>query len=219
MFNFGAKNKTFRPKKKIPKDTKQYELHQYAKATLGSGNLKAAVQLPPKEDQDEWLAVNTVDFFNQVNLLYGSISEFCTEQSCPIMSAGPKYEYHWADGVEVKKPLKCSAPEYVDRLMRWIQDQLDNEKIFPSTVDIPFPKEFKLYVKNIFRRMFRVYAHIYHHHMEKINSLGEEAHLNTCFKHFYYFIEEFDLVDRREMAPLQDLIDAITGIKSEPIDD
>jgi MOB kinase activator 1 len=45
--------------------------------------------------------------------------------------------------------------------------------------------------------------------MEKIVSLGEEAHLNTCFKHFYYFIEEFDLVDRREMAPLQEVIDAI----------
>tara|TARA_R110002050_G_scaffold156883_1_gene285378 strand:- start:312 stop:464 length:153 start_codon:yes stop_codon:yes gene_type:complete len=45
--------------------------------------------------------------------------------------------------------------------------------------------------------------------MEKIVSLGEEAHLNTCFKHFYYFIEEFELVDRREMAPLQEVIDAI----------
>jgi hypothetical protein len=74
-----------------------------------------------------------------------------------------RYEYHWADGVEIKRPIKVSAPEYVDRLMRWIQDQLDDEKIFPSTVDVPFPKEFKLYVKNIFRRMFRVYAHIYYH--------------------------------------------------------
>ena len=34
-------------------------MHKHAKATLGSGNLKAAVQLPPKEDMDEWLAVNS----------------------------------------------------------------------------------------------------------------------------------------------------------------
>ena len=58
------KNNTFRPKKKIPKDTKHYEMHKYAKATLGSGNLKAAVQLPPKENEDDWLAVNSfVSFF------------------------------------------------------------------------------------------------------------------------------------------------------------
>lgn len=49
------------------------------------GNLRAAVQLPPGEDRNEWLAVNTVDFFNQINLLYGSITEFCTDATCPIM--------------------------------------------------------------------------------------------------------------------------------------
>ena len=48
--------------------------------------------LPEGEDLNEWIAVNTVDFFNQINMLYGTITEFCTEQSCPVMSAGPKYE-------------------------------------------------------------------------------------------------------------------------------
>lgn len=33
-----------------------------------------------------------VDFFNQINMLYGTITEFCTEINCPIMSAGPKYD-------------------------------------------------------------------------------------------------------------------------------
>lgn len=31
-----------------------------------------------------------VDFFNQINMLYGTITEFCTETSCPVMSAGPR---------------------------------------------------------------------------------------------------------------------------------
>jgi hypothetical protein len=47
-------------------------------------------------------AVNTVDFFNQINMLYGTITEYCTPEKCPIMSAGPKYEYHWADGQQVR---------------------------------------------------------------------------------------------------------------------
>lgn len=67
-------------------------------------------------------------------MLYGTITEFCTEDSCGIMSAGPKYEYHWADGHTVKKPIKCSAPKYIDYLMTWVQDQLDDETLFPSKI-------------------------------------------------------------------------------------
>lgn len=74
-------------------------------------------------------------------MLYGTLVEFCTEESCPIMSAGSKYEYHWADGQTVKKPLKCSAPYYIDCLMGWIQEQLDNESLFPSKIG-----NFEIYV-------------------------------------------------------------------------
>jgi hypothetical protein len=48
--------------------------------TLGSGNLQLAVKLPEGEDQNEWIAVNTVDFFNQLNMLYGTLTEFCTPE-------------------------------------------------------------------------------------------------------------------------------------------
>lgn len=51
----------------------------------------------------------------------------------------------------------------------------------------PFPPNFQDVVKTIFKRLFRVYAHIYHSHFQKIVSLKEEAHLNTCFKHFVLF--------------------------------
>jgi hypothetical protein len=37
----------------------RYDLHKHAKATLGSGNLQAAVKLPETEDRDEWLAVHS----------------------------------------------------------------------------------------------------------------------------------------------------------------
>ena len=127
------------------------------------------------------------------------------------MSAGSKYEYHWMDGVNVKKPLQVSAPQYVDYLMTWVQSCLDNDKLFPSRVDVPFPKHFESVVKQIFKRLFRVYAHIYYSHFQKIVALGEEAHLNTCFKHFYYFISEFKLVDKKELAPLQELIDGLAA--------
>jgi MOB kinase activator 1 len=57
------KNSTFKPKKNIEEGTKQYQLKQYAEATLGSGNLKLAVKLPEGEDLNEWLAVNSKSGF------------------------------------------------------------------------------------------------------------------------------------------------------------
>jgi MOB kinase activator 1 len=35
-----------------------------------------------------------------------------------------QYEYLWADGVKYKKPVRLSAPEYVDKLFDWIEDQV-----------------------------------------------------------------------------------------------
>jgi hypothetical protein len=32
-----------------------------------------------------------VDFFNQVNIMFGTLTEFCTPSNCPMMTAGPKY--------------------------------------------------------------------------------------------------------------------------------
>ena len=30
----------------------------------------------------------------------------------------------------------------------------------------------------------------------------QEAHVNTCYKHYYYFVSEFSLVDKKELEPL-----------------
>lgn len=47
-----------------------WKKQKHAAATLGSGNLRLAVLLPEGEDLNEWVAVNTVDFFNQINMLW-----------------------------------------------------------------------------------------------------------------------------------------------------
>jgi len=48
-----------------------------------------------------------------------------------------RYEYLWADGETIKKPIKVSAPDYVDYLMTWVQSILDDETVFPSRVGMP----------------------------------------------------------------------------------
>lgn len=190
---------------------KQHLLLKQA-ATLGSGNLHEVVRLPVGVDFNEWVAVNTVDFFNQVSMIYGTVAKLCTESSCAVMSAGPKYEYRWADGRTFKRPIRCSAPEYIDCLIKWAQNHLDDEALFPSRVGIPFPSNFLPVVKTILRRLFRVYAHIYHQHFYEVVRMKEEAHLNTSFKHFILFVLEFGLVEQDELAPLWELIGKLTGM-------
>jgi hypothetical protein len=42
----------------------------------------------------------------------------------PLLLSCSQYEYLWADGVKFKKPVRLSAPEYVDKLFDWIEDQV-----------------------------------------------------------------------------------------------
>ena len=81
-----------------------------------------------------------------------------------------------------------------------IQSQFDDESQFPTKSGHDFPKDFIVsVVKPIFRQLFRVFAHMYLHHYEKILHLEEEAHLNTLFAHFMCFASEFDLLDKKEL--------------------
>ena len=81
-------------------------------------------------------------------------------------------------------------------------------------------------------RLYRVFVHVYVHHFDRIMSIGEsksnpyqwnfeifwaneitasrellkllgaEPHVNTCYKHFYYFVTEFDLINEKVKALL-----------------
>lgn len=173
---------------------------------MNSGlNLRTAVLLPPNEDLNDWIAVHVVDFFNRINLIYGTISDYCTEQTCPIMSGGPKFEYLWADGSKYKKPTRLPAPQYISFLMDWAEAQINNETLFPISCDVPFPKTFNSQCRKILTRLFRVFVHVYIHHFDRLVAIGAEAHVNTCYKHFYYFVCHFELVSERELEPLQEM--------------
>ncbi|KAF2848823.1 hypothetical protein T440DRAFT_147877 [Plenodomus tracheiphilus IPT5] len=200
----------FKPQK-ANRGTSSWQLKQYAEATLGSGSLRKAVKLPEGEDKDEWLAVNVVDFYNQINLLYGSITEFCSPQSCPEMKATDEFEYLWQDSESFKKPTKMPAPEYIEHLMAWVQANVDNESMFPSRIGVPFPKTFPALIRNMFKRLYRVYAHIYCHHYPVIIELGLEPHLNTSFKHYVLFIDEHGLANGSKdfWGPLGDLVESM----------
>eukprot|EP00624_Nannochloropsis_granulata_P003665 evm.model.NODE_28528_length_50078_cov_28.909842.8 len=108
----GARD-TFKPIKEHTSG-KRISLHRYSQATLATGITRAAVACPASEDPDEWLAVHTVDAYNELALLYGIMHGKClaSNDSCAVMNAGPEYEYLWADKNLHKRPTKVSAKEH-----------------------------------------------------------------------------------------------------------
>lgn len=63
----------------------------------------------------------------------------------------------------------------------------------------------------ILSRMYRVFVHVYIHHFDTIKTIdpSAEAHGNTLFRYFYFFVAEFHLLDEKELEPLIELIKRI----------
>jgi MOB kinase activator 1 len=199
---------TFRPIKEWSTNSKRAALKQHQMETLGLGNFRLAVRLPEGEDINEWYAVNIVDFWNQISMLYSTTSDYCTATTCPVMCAGPCYKYLWQENRK-SKPVELPAPSYIGLLMDWVGDQFHDEGLFPSELDTPFPKHFERLIKIIMKRLFRVYAHLYYHHLNELKELNVIAHMNTSFKHFIFFVAEFQLIPQEQLKPLSDLIGPI----------
>jgi len=207
--NIRSAKGTFKPVRSHPDGSKRQELHQITRKTLGSGDMRLAVALPASETLNDWVNVNTVDFFNEASLLYGMVAEEA-EQRFPRAGQGfpPGFEYLWTN-VNSRIPIKCSAPQYVDFVMSWAEDQINDESVFVVEPDKEYPSNFIPLAKSVFKRLFRVFAILYSSHFDDIEALGAAPHLNTSFKHFVYFCLEFDMVDSREFEPLQQLIEPL----------
>ena len=80
--------KTFRSsnKKSGEQVSKQYQLKKLSEATLGSGNLRAAVTLPEGEDVNEWIAVNSMSGMIARSILMGTPALCSVHRSLPPRS-------------------------------------------------------------------------------------------------------------------------------------
>jgi MOB kinase activator 1 len=81
-----------------------------------------------------------VDFFNEVSLIWGIVHEVRSQHDAsyplaiPVGSGFPRgFEYRWADGSKTKAPIRCSGPQYVDNVLTWTEEKLNDDKIFPRS--------------------------------------------------------------------------------------
>lgn len=174
-----------------------YLCSPFVEAALVKGNFKTIVMLPKYVDIMEWVAVNIFDFYTNLNEFYGSITECCTQQACPTMSAGQALSYTWIN--QDRKSVHLPAPTYIDYVMTWIQNLLNDEGVFPTKSGQDFPQSFPSTVKHVYRQLLRVFAHIYHAHYHQILHLRSEPHFNSLFAHFLAFGREYELLEMKDV--------------------
>ena len=139
-----------------------------------------------------------VDIVSELTVLCNAIAEFCTESSCPMMRAGPFYEYAWADPILFPSPTMLSAPKYMELLLNWVDSELckelDDESFIPQ-------------VKVFSRRLFRVYAHLFTEHIPDITTIM--FHLRYSLYHFMIFAKEFDLgISESETNSIKSIVES-----------
>mmetsp|Transcript_14129 Transcript_14129/g.19320 ORF Transcript_14129/g.19320 Transcript_14129/m.19320 type:complete len:162 (+) Transcript_14129:262-747(+) len=149
-----------------------------------------------------------VDFFNELSLIWGIIHDVGLSTIPAGEGFPPGFEYRWAPD-KSRTPQACSGPEYVDFVMTWVDKEINNTSLFPTSSAAPFPRHFLQSVKVLFTRMFRIYAIVYWHHFSTLEEVGASSHLNTSFKHFMFFIWEFDLVLPAEVEALRDIVEEL----------
>lgn len=178
--------------------------------TLGSGNLYEAITVPEDmiqeafefhveegmseaeakkeakiESLNEWVAANTVDFFNELQLLYGLVEEYHAKTFQGKDQGFPPGLHYRFPGHEIS-----TGSDYVNAVSSWIEDQIENPQIFPELDTDPFPPNFiDQYVRDMFKRMTRIFAIMYTRCIPSFREIDAVKHLNTCFKHFYYFVK------------------------------
>lgn len=197
--------------------TMRDRLHGYTKRTLGAGgSVTEAVKLPPGESCAGWVAVHAIDFYNDISTIWAVMA---TDPYLNSFGPGEGFpsgvEYRWSESHGNKAPISVSAPVYIEKVLQWIVDQINNPSKFPDDDDeaealrVFQTPAFAALCGQIFRRLFRVYGIIYSSFFGTLEALGMAPHLNTAFKHFMFFCTEFGLLPEREIEPLEVLVKPI----------
>lgn len=174
-----------------------YLCSPFVESALVKGNFKTIVMLPKYVDIMEWVAVNIFDFYTNLNEFYGVITEFCTQHHCPTMAAGPTLNYTWIN--QERKSVQLAAPYYIDYVMTWVENLINDESVFPTKSNQEFHNSFPSTVKHVYRQLLRVFAHIYHAHYPQILHLRSEPHFNSLFAHFLAFGREYELLEMKDV--------------------
>jgi MOB kinase activator 1 len=161
-------------------------------------------ECPITHTSTDWIIVNCIDFMNRIDLFFSSCSLFCTVSTCPMFNAGPQYQYFWEDADTA--PVQLSAPEYFNTLKRWIRRHLSDRILFPRESGTEMSEAAAGVMQTAYRRMLRVFAHMYTCHFHEIQKQNMEPVANTLLAHYLMFVVMNQLVPREELSMLMPIV-------------
>lgn len=115
-----------------------------------------------------------------------------------------RYEYMWSDGVTFIEPVSIPARTYMKFCLLWTQKQLKDPALIPATPEAKYPDDVQNTWKMIYRRIFRVYAHLLINHQDDFDKTGVMgAVLNCMIRRLVLFGIEGKLTGKKELEPIK----------------
>ena len=128
------------------------------------------------------------------------------------------------------QPINLAAPLYIKHIQTWLNGKIQDQSLFPtdtftSAPPLPrihelqkdpnhwlgktsgFPQRFEHEIKNMYKQMFRCYAHLYWQHWLTFWELSVNRELNTCFVHFINVGRLYELISEKDMEPMAPLVE------------
>eukprot|EP00924_Labyrinthula_sp_SR-Ha-C_P008572 maker-scaffold_37-snap-gene-0.31-mRNA-1 protein AED:0.00 eAED:0.00 QI:34/1/1/1/0/0/2/131/266 len=179
--------------------------------------------MSPEELEDaefEWLAENTVDFFNEVEVMLEMLSyanssweDACESGLLENNGYPPNRKYLWKMHPR-NPPEELPVRDYIEVVLEWIKQRVMDEDIFPMDEDTEFPGNFRKIVEKIMQRLFRVFAIVYSNPLLSGIKEGKRenqqiVHLKRVFKHFMYFCWEWELISNKETDCIYHVVDPL----------
>jgi len=174
--------------------------------------MNEALNVPEGETLPYWIFLHTRHFVNVIKMHLQEnihLKTVCTPTTCPAMtvvyteaSTRNKHllTFFWpgSDGKNYNVPAKV----YIYNLVGWINELLDNPKTFKAET---LEKNTTL-IRAIYRRTFRVFAHVWTLHLKDVVEDADRDFLDTelkrQFKLFIVFVLKYNLVAGSDLDPL-----------------
>eukprot|EP00007_Cunea_sp_BSH-02190019_P003726 CAMPEP_0174236740 /NCGR_PEP_ID=MMETSP0417-20130205/5774_1 /TAXON_ID=242541 /ORGANISM="Mayorella sp, Strain BSH-02190019" /LENGTH=1527 /DNA_ID=CAMNT_0015315423 /DNA_START=44 /DNA_END=4627 /DNA_ORIENTATION=- len=192
------------------------ELEQVINAYLGGVNPQSRrfrrmlASKHSRANQVKWLTANVIHLFRVTSLFFATIKDQCTSNTCPKMDGSAEIQYKWSVGGGNAHSMPAS--EYIEKLGRWFLNHITHPDLFDfdQYTTSSSRKRITSILQMLYKRVFRVYAHIYYHHWTRIKAFSVTDHFTACCNYHYFFGIENHLLhpkhDLSTISPIQSLL-------------
>eukprot|EP01063_Lacrimia_lanifica_P006811 TRINITY_DN14283_c0_g1_i1.p1 TRINITY_DN14283_c0_g1~~TRINITY_DN14283_c0_g1_i1.p1 ORF type:complete len:224 (+),score=69.18 TRINITY_DN14283_c0_g1_i1:118-789(+) len=167
------------------------ETYLHLVTTLMPLNIEATTAPPGDGIEDAlWQHECMRMFISGLNRLVVHLSDVCTPQTCPKMTATSEWLFLCACH---KQPQECPAVDYAFHTLDGAATVLHSAKFFSERKEPP-----TTLFANMIRRLYRIFAHAWHHHNEQFKTFENQTKL--CVR-FVRFSQHFNLLQKDILMP------------------